>query len=93
MLVNEGGDATLRQRREIVRRVVEWEDFLTCWEDKRLVAQGLVAQVRKRVNEQDAFTRMHQAQETERKERLAPERAKLKELQIHRERYEKLKKD
>ena len=58
VLVNEGGDTTLRQRREIVKHVVEWEDFSTCWDDKRLVAQGLVAQVRKRVNEHDAFTRM-----------------------------------
>jgi restriction system protein len=93
VLVNEGGDATLRQRREIVKRVVEWEDFSTCWDDKRLAAQGLVAQVRKRVNEHDAFTRLHQAQETERTERLAPGRAKLEELQRLRERYAKLKKD
>src|SRR5712692_2292464 len=93
VLVNEGGDATLRQRREIVKRVVEWEDFSTCWPTQRLEAQGLVAQVRKRVNEHDAFTRMHQAQENERTERLAPGRAKLEEAQRHRERYAKLKKD
>ncbi len=93
VLVNEGGDATLRERREIVKRVVEWEDFSTCWPTQRLEAQGLVAQVRKRVNEHDAFTRMHQAQENERTERLAPGRAKLEEAQRHRERYAKLKKD
>jgi len=52
-----------------------------------------VAQVRKRVNEHDAFTRMHQAQEAERTERLAPGRAKLAEVQRRRERYAKLKKD
>lgn len=46
VLVNEGGDATLRQRREIVKRVVEWENFSTCWPDQQLQAQGLVAQVR-----------------------------------------------
>jgi len=93
VLVNEGGDATLRERREIVKRVVEWEDFSTCWPTQRLEAQGLVAQVRKRVNEHDAFTRMHQAQENERTERLAPGRAELEEAQRHRERYAKLKKD
>ena len=93
VLVNEGGDATLRQRREIVKRVVEWEDFSTCWDDKRLAAQGLVAQVRKRVNEHDAFTRMHQAQEAERNERLAPGRAKLAEAQRRREQFAALKKD
>ncbi len=49
VLVNEGSDATLRQLREIVKRVVEWSDFSTCWPDQRLAAQGLVAQVHKRV--------------------------------------------
>ncbi len=93
VLVNEGGDATLRQRREIVKRVVEWEDFSTCWDDKRLVAQGLVAQVRKRVNEHDAFTRMHQEREAERTERLAPGRAKLVEAQRRREQFAALKTD
>jgi restriction system protein len=93
VLVNEGGDATLRQRQEIVKRVVEWEDFSTCWPTQRLEAQGLVAQVRKRVNELDAFTRMHQAQETERTKRLAPGRAKLAEAQQRRERFAALKKD
>ncbi len=91
--VNEGDDVTLRQRREIVKRVVEWENFSTCWDDKRLAAQGLVAQVRKRVHEHDAFTRMHQAQENERNERLAPGRAKLAEAQQRRERFAALKQD
>src|SRR5260370_19867327 len=85
VLVNEGGDATLRQRRETVKRVVEWEDFSSCYDDNRLPAQGLVAQVRKRVNEHDAFTRMQQAQEAERTERLAPGRAKLAEARRRRE--------
>ncbi len=93
VLVNEGGDAMLRQRREIVKRVVEWENFSTCWPEQQLQAQGLVAQVRKRVNEHDAFTRMHQAQEQERTERLAPGRAKLAETQRRREQFAALKKD
>lgn len=93
VLVNEGGNATLRQRREIVKRVVEWEDFSTCWDDKRLVAQGLVAQVRKRVDEHDAFTRMSREREAERTERLAPGRAKLAEAQRRREQFAVLRKD
>src|SRR5260370_1417395 len=93
VLVNEGGDARLRERREIVKRVVEWEDFSTCWLAQRLEAQGLVAQVRRRVDEHDAFTRMQQAQENERTERLAPGRAKLEEARRRKERYTKLKKN
>ncbi len=93
VLVNEGGDATLRQRREIVKRVVEWSEFSTCWPDQRLAAQGLVAQVRKRVDEHDAFTRINREREAERAERLAPGLAKLAEVQRRRERFAKLKKD
>src|SRR3989442_1732559 len=30
--INEmGGDDGLRQRREVLKRVTEWEDFTTCW--------------------------------------------------------------
>ena len=93
VLVNEGGDATLSQRREIVKRVVEWETFDTCWPAQRLEAQGLVAQVRKRVNEHDAFTRMSREREAERTEHLAPGRAKLVEAQQRREQFAALKKD
>lgn len=91
--VNEGGDAALRQLREIVKRVVEWSDFSTCYDDKRLVAQGLVAQVRRRVDEHDAFARMNREREAERAERLAPGRAKLAETQRRREQFAALKKD
>ena len=41
--VNEAGEAGLRERREVLKRVVEYEDFSTCWPEDRLEAQGLVA--------------------------------------------------
>lgn len=56
--LNEGGDRYLRQRREVIKRVTEWEDFSTCWPEDRLAAEGLVAKVRARVDKADAFTRM-----------------------------------
>ena len=59
------GDKALRDRREIVKRVVEFEDFSTCWPDDRLEAQGLVAQIRQAVNAKDSFTRMQQEREAE----------------------------
>jgi len=43
--INADGDAGLRARREIVKRVVEFEDFSSCWENNRLEAQGLVSRV------------------------------------------------
>lgn len=65
--INEQGDAALRQRREIVKRVVEWEDFSTCWDSDQLKAKGLVAEIRRVVGVKDAFARMSQHREDEAK--------------------------
>jgi hypothetical protein len=67
--LNEGGDATLKQRREVIKRVSEFDDFSTCYDNDRLRAQGLVAQVRQLVNVEDSFTRMNIERERERKQR------------------------
>lgn len=61
--LNERGDASLRERREVVKRVVEWEDFSTCYPENILKAKGLVADIRKIVNVKDSFTRMNQERE------------------------------
>jgi restriction system protein len=52
--------------RRVIKRVVEWEDYSTCWENEQLKAQGLVAKVRAAVNAKDSFTRMNEAREMER---------------------------
>jgi hypothetical protein len=62
-------DSALRQRREILKRVVEWENFATPWPDDQLKAKGLVADVRKTVDAKDSFTRMKQERENERQQR------------------------
>lgn len=72
--INAEGESGLRTRREIVRRVVDWGDFSTCWPKEALQAQGLVAKVRDLVNVKDAFTRMQQERERERHERMRPQR-------------------
>ena len=70
--LNEEGDRALQQRREVVKRVCEFEDFSTGWPDDQLKAQGLVAQVQKVVNVKDSFTRMRQERDAEvRKHRKA----------------------
>jgi hypothetical protein len=66
--LNEQGEATLRERREIVKRVTEWEDFSTCWDNERLKAQGLVSQIRGVVNVKDSFTRMKDERERDRQQ-------------------------
>lgn len=72
--LNQSGDASLGPRREVVRRVCEYEEFSTCWPEDVLKAKGLVTDVRRVVNARDSFTRMQQAQEAERHERLRQRR-------------------
>lgn len=69
--LNAKGEVTLRERREVLRRVVDFANFDTCWPDDQLKAKGLVASIREVVNQKDAFTRMNNAREDERKARLA----------------------
>ncbi|MGB5807349.1 restriction endonuclease [Castellaniella sp.] len=73
--VNARGDSGLRPRREIIKRVVEFEDFSTCWPNDQLKAKGLVASLRDVVNVKDSFTRMKQERDTEREQALARQRA------------------
>lgn len=73
--VNARGDGGLRPRREIIKRVVEFEDFSTCWPNDQLKAKGLVASLRDVVNVKDSFSRMKQERDTERAQVLARQRA------------------
>ena len=61
--LNEAGDAALAIRRQLVRRVVEFEDFSRCYENNALQARGLVAEIQRVVNVKDSFTRMNKARE------------------------------
>ncbi len=72
--LNDKGEAALRERREILKRVVEFEDFSTCWANDQLKAKGLVGEIRRVVDVKDSFGRMRQEQEAERKQRIDPER-------------------
>ncbi len=73
--VNARGDNGLRARREIVKRVVEFESFETCWPADQYKAKGLVASVREVVNAKDSFTRMQQERDAEREQALAQRKA------------------
>ncbi|MEX3973554.1 restriction endonuclease [Paraburkholderia caribensis] len=69
--LNAKGEPALRERREVLRRVVDFTNFDTCWPDDQLKAKGLIASIREVVNQKDAFTRMNNAREEERLARLA----------------------
>jgi restriction system protein len=75
--LNDVGEATLRERREVLKRVVEFEDFSTCWASDQLKAKGLVAEIRRVVDVKDSFGRMRQAQEMEQKKRLEEAQEKV----------------
>jgi len=91
--LNAKGDAALRERREVLRRITQWEDFSTCWEPDRLEAIGLVEQVRQVVKVRDSFTRISQERDAERAERLAQQRAKQAETDRQRAQLEVVKRD
>src|SRR5262245_33837747 len=44
--LNERGEGSLRVRRELLKRVTEFDDFSVCWENDRAAARGLVSQIR-----------------------------------------------
>ena len=75
--LNELGDRSLRERREILKRVTEFQDFSVCWSEDQAPARGLVSQIRELVNVKDSFTRMNLEREQERKDRIAEYNVRL----------------
>jgi len=69
--LNDAGEPALAWRREVIKRISEFHDFSTCYENNRFKAQGLVAQIREVVNVKDSFTRINLEREGERKQHQA----------------------
>jgi restriction system protein len=65
--LNELDDRGLPQRREVLKRVSEWDNYTTCYPDNQLKAKGAVAAVAELINRKDSFTRLQQAHDDERK--------------------------
>ena len=91
--INEDSDKHLRERREILKRITEFEAFSTCWENDQLKARGLVAEIQKVVNVKDSFTRMNQERNREAEQRKQEYVAKLEQIQKHRTNLRTLKND
>jgi restriction endonuclease Mrr len=77
--INEKGDSGLRARREVIKRVVEFEDFSSCWPDDHLKAKGLVGELRRVVNVKDSFSRMAQERVRKKLERVRNKEEELAE--------------
>lgn len=95
--LNELGEKGLGERREVLKRVVEFQDFSVCWEKDQAPSRGLVAQIRELVNVKDTFTRINIEREQERKQRIAGEarrtisaRERAEEFQMMRQQFFRL---
>jgi len=84
--LNRRQDSGLAARREVIKRVTQFESFETCWDNERLKAKGLVASVREAVNAKDTFTRMKNERDSEREQVQA--RHRDEQLQATRKRNE-----
>ena len=91
--LNEKGEKTLRERREILKRVVEFEDFSTCWPSDAPKAKGLVSDIRKVVNVKDSFTRMKDEREKERSKHIEEYEKRVQEVQSKKQATYQLKKE
>jgi restriction system protein len=91
--LNEAGESSLRERREVLKRVVEFEDFSTCWPNEQLEAKGLVAQIQKVINRKDSFTRMRQEREAELSKHRAEKEREAEVRQRKRAELESVKQD
>jgi restriction endonuclease Mrr len=89
--LNNAGDRALAQRREVIKRVSEFDDFSTCWENDRYKAQGLVAQIRQVVNVKDSFTRIRVELEKEKCAKRAAYVADLAAEQAVKDKRERVK--
>ena len=83
--LNEAGDTAIRERREIVKRVCEYDDFSTCWPDDQHKAKGLVAEIQSTVGKHDFFRRMQQQNEMNLRRHRESERRESEKLRRHRE--------
>jgi restriction system protein len=91
--LNERGDATLRERREILKRITELEDFSSCWPKDEWEARGFVAEIRRVINIKDSFTRINQEREAEREKRIIEEQSKREEIEQRRTKLATVRKD
>jgi len=89
--LNEANDKMLSVRRELIKRIVEFSNFETCYDSDRLKAKGLVADIAQIVKQKDAFTRMEQEKNRERSQRLQEENKKLQARQAREAKIESAK--
>ena len=89
--LNVQGESSLRARRELLKRVTEFEDFSVCWDSDRAAARGLVAQIRDVINVKDSFTRMRNEKDEEKRRRIEEQEVTAKTRQEQKAKRDKVK--
>lgn len=79
--LNEKGEASLRERREILKRVCAFESFSNCWPNDQFKAKGLVSEISKIINIKDSFTRMKQERDKEKEKSRIEHQKKIEKIQ------------
>jgi len=91
--LNERGESALGERREVLKRIIEFEDFSTCWPNDQLKAKGLVSEIRRVIDVKDSFTRMKQEREAERKKNQQDYENRIRVAQDRKTKIAKVKAD
>jgi restriction system protein len=91
--LNAKGDAGLSARRQVIRRIAEFDDYASCYPDNQLKAQGAVARVRELVNKKDAFTRIQHAHEEENRQHRDAQEISLRKANAQRAELAKVRDD
>lgn len=91
--INEDNENYIRERRELLKRVVEFESFTNCWEADQYKAKGLVSEIRSIVNVKDTFTRMKQEKENLQTKHSADYNKRVAEIKKRTELIEATKKE
>jgi restriction system protein len=91
--VNELGDQGLGQRRQVLKRVSEFDDFSSCYADNQMKARGAVATVAQLINKKDSFTRLQEEREQELKRHRDAQRAATARKEAEHAQREQVKAD
>jgi hypothetical protein len=91
--LNDRGDPGLGPRREVLKRVSEFDNFSSCYPDNQMKARGAVATVAQLVNKKDSFTRMRDERERELQRHRDAHRAETEKRDAERARREQNKND
>lgn len=91
--VNDLGPSGLTVRREIVKRVVEFQSFEKCYDDKAMAARGGVQAIRKYVYAKDTVTRLAESAEKERSRSMAVAESERERVEKYRSERAAIKAD